>query len=151
MSAIEVLDRLSAFGCRVRLEGERLKVRGPDRPEVEKLVSELRREREAAIAFLRDRESRPPSLEEVRATLPQGVRLLSYQPRQTPFAVAPVSVVTDAGKFFRSYLRDLTWRMEYPAGHAAAPLNDILAKLADAGLMVEVVARKGERGEKING
>ena len=70
LRAIDVLDRLSSFGCQVRLEGDKLKVRGPDRPEVEGLVSELRREREAAIAFLRDRESKPPSLEEVKALLP---------------------------------------------------------------------------------
>ena len=40
MSATEVLDRLSSFGCQVRVEGDKLKVRGPDRPEVEELVSE---------------------------------------------------------------------------------------------------------------
>ena len=68
------------------------------------MVSELRREREAAIAFLRDRESKPPSLEEVKAVLPPGVRLVNYEPKQPPFAVAPVSIVTNAGKFYRAYL-----------------------------------------------
>ena len=84
--------------------GRKLKVRGPDRPEVEVLVSELRREREAAIAFLRDRESKPLSLEEVKAVFPPGVRLVNYEPKQPPFAVAPVSIVTNAGKFYRAYL-----------------------------------------------
>ena len=138
MSAIEVLDRLSSFGCRVRVDGDKLKVRGPDRPEVQELVSELRRERETAIACLRDQESCAPSLEEVAASLPASVKLVSYQPKQSPFAVAPVSVVTNAGKFFRSYLRDLAWRMEYPESHAVAPLPDILAKLEEAGLELEV-------------
>jgi len=132
MSAIDVLDRLTSFGCRIRVEGEKLKVRGPDRPEVEELVSELRREREAAIVFLQESESKPPSLDEVKAALPTGVKVVSYQPKETPFAVAPVSIVTNTGKFLRAYLRDLAWRLEHPNGYAAPPLPDIVAKLAEA-------------------
>ncbi|MGD1105234.1 MAG: hypothetical protein ABSA59_24580 [Terriglobia bacterium] len=138
LSAIDLLDRLSFFGCQVRVEGDKLKVRGPDRPEVEELVSELRREREAAIAFLRDRESKPPSLEEVRSSLPPCVKLVSYEPKQAPFAVAPVSVVTNAGKFYRAYLADLSRRLAKPEGYHCPPLRDILAKLADAGLELGV-------------
>jgi hypothetical protein len=140
LSATDLLDRLSFFGCQVRVEGDKLKVRGPDRPEVEGLVSELRREREAAIAFLRDRESKPPSLDEIQASLPPGVKLVNYEPKQPPFAVAPVSVVTNAGKFFRAYLGDLRWRLEHPEGYAAQPLPDILAKLAEAGLELKIDA-----------
>ena len=138
LSAIDVLDRLSSFGCKVRVEGDKLKIRGPDRPEVEELVSELRGKREAAIAFLQDQESRAPSLEEIKATLPPGVEVASYKPKDTPFAVAPVSVVTNAATFFRAYLRDLAWRMEHPRSYAAAPLPEILAKLADAGLELRI-------------
>lgn len=134
MSVIDVLDRLSSFGCQVRVDGDKLKIRGPNRPEVEGLVSELRRERNAAIAFLRDRESIPPSLNEIEATLPPGVKLVSYQPKSAPFAVAPVSVVKNAAKFYRAYLKDLGWRIEHPEGRAAPPISDILAKLAEAGL-----------------
>ena len=94
----------------------------------------IRRHRDAVAALLADRESRPPSVEEVKAMLPPGVTLVSYEPKQTPFKVAPVSVVTDAGKFFRAYLRDLRWRVEHPSGHAAPPLADILSKLAEAGI-----------------
>ena len=118
--------------------GRKLKVRGPDRPEVEGLVSELRREREAAIAFLRDRESKPPSLEEVKAVLPPGVRLVNYEPKQPPFAVAPVSIVTNAGKFYRAYLKDLAIRLAKPKGYHCPPLADILSKLADAGLELKI-------------
>jgi len=137
LSAIEVLDRLSSFGCQVRVEGDKLKVRGPARPEVEELVSDLRREREAAIAFLRERESKPPSLEEVRSYLPRGMRVARYEPKQTPFAVAPNSVVTNAGKFYRGYLADLRKRLADLEGHSCPPLGDILAKLADAGLEID--------------
>jgi len=138
LSAIDVLDRLSSFGCQVRVEGDKLKVRGPDRPEVKGLVSELHREREAAIAFLRDRESRAPSLNEVKASLPSAVGLVSYQPKEAPFAVAPVSFVTNAGRFYRAYLADLRERMAKPDGYSCPPLAEILAKLADAGLELSV-------------
>ena len=137
MSATEVLDRLSSFGCHVRLEGDKLKVRGPDRPEVEELVSELRRERDAAIAFLREQESKSPSLEEVQSYLPRGIRVARYEPKQVPFAVAPVSIVTNAGKFYRRYLADLRERLGHLEGYSCPPLGDILAKLADAGLEIE--------------
>jgi hypothetical protein len=138
LSAMDVLDQLSSFGCQVRLEGDKLKVHGPDRPEVEGLVSELRREREAAIAFLRDRESKPPSLEEVKAVLPPGVTLVNYEPKQPPFAVAPVSIVTNAGNFYRAYLKDLALRLAKPKGYHCPPLADILSKLADAGLELKI-------------
>jgi len=138
MSAIEVLDRLAALGCAVRVEGERLKVRGPDLPEVAELVSELRARRDDALAILREAESQPPPLDEIKAALPPGVRLVSYHPKQAPFVIAPISIVTNAGKFFWSYLKDLHLRIEQQDGYAAPPLADILTKLADAGLELKV-------------
>lgn len=138
VNAIDVLDRLAAFGCAVRIEGEKLKVRGPNLPEVAALVSELHARRDDAITILRDTESPAPSIEEIRAVLPSGVTLVSYSPKQAPFAVAPVAVVTNAGLFFRAYLRDLRWRLEHPEGYAAPPLADILCKLADAGLELNI-------------
>jgi hypothetical protein len=117
------------------LAADKVRYRIPaDDPEARRLLAEIRQDREAVIAMLRDAESRPPSLEEVTAILPASVRVLRYQPKPAPFAVAPVSVVTNAGKFFRAYLSDLGWRLEHPEGHAAPSLSDILAKLADAGL-----------------
>ncbi len=143
MTAFDVLDRLAELGCAVRVEGEKLKVRGPNVPEVPPLVSELRARREEAISILREQQGKPPTPEEVKATLPPGVRMVSYQPKEAPFAVAPVSIVTDAGRFFRAYLRDLNARLEKPEGYTAPPLADILAKLADAGLELRIESSKG--------
>lgn len=146
VTAIDVMDRLSVLGCAVRLDGDRLKVRGPNCPEVTALISDLRARREEAIAMLRDLEGSPPSLEDVRAALPPGARLVSYEPKQAPFAVAPVSIVTDAGGFYRAYLKDLAWRLEHPEGYAAPPLADILGKLADAGLELRIDAEPNKQG-----
>ena len=49
-----------------------------------------------------------------------------------------MSVVANAGKFFRAYLGDLRWRVEHPEGYVAPPLADILSKLADAGLELRI-------------
>ena len=101
--------------------------------------------------MLRDMGSKPPSLEEVKASLPAGVRLVSYQPQEAPFAVAPVSVVTDAGLFFRGYLRDLAVRLEKPQSYACPPLGDILGKLADGGLKLALeLPAAGENGSASN-
>lgn len=138
MSAIDILDRLSEFGCDVRVEGEKLKVRGPNRPEVEGLVSELHAQRDDAMAILGEAQSKPPSLAEIKAMLPPGVKLVSCQPKQAPFAVALISIVTDAGKFYRAYLADVARRMEKPEGYHCPPLADIMGKLADGGLELRI-------------
>jgi len=77
--------------------------------------------------------------------LPAGVRVLKYEPKPTPFAVAPVSVVTDAGKFFRAYLNDLAWRLAHPDTCAAPRWVHIISKLADAGL--DVITKEREDKE----
>lgn len=72
--------------------------------------------------------------------LPPGVRSIRYQPKSSPVAVAPVSIVTDVDKFICAYLRDLRFRLEHPKAYACAPLYEILAKLAEVGLELEIDA-----------
>ena len=129
------VDRIRELGGELYLAGDRLKYRIPTgNLEAQQLLSEIRIDREAVIAMLQDIESKSPSVEEVQARLPSGVKVVRYHPKQAPFAVAPVSVVTDVGRFVHSHLRDLAWRLEHPNSRACAPLNEILAKLAEAGL-----------------
>jgi hypothetical protein len=133
----EAIDRVAEVGGSLQLEGERVALALPRDcpPETETAIVEtVRANRDAIAAMLADQGSAPPSLEEVKAMLPAGVRVAGYKPKEAPFALAPISVVTNAGKFFRAYLRNLAWRVEHPDGYAAPPLADILAKLSDAGL-----------------
>jgi hypothetical protein len=140
MSALaSPIDRLHELGGSLWLDGDAIRYRIPaGNLEAREVLADLRQDRAAIAAMLRDRESKPPSLEEIQATLPAGVELVSYEPKETPFKVTPVSVVSNAGKFFRAYLRDLTCRIEHPDSYAAPPLPDILAKLADAGLVLRL-------------
>ncbi len=141
------IDRLRELGGELFLQGETIRYRIPaDSEEAHEVIAELRRNRDALAAMLQDRENNPPSLAEVKAALPPGVRLVSYQPEQAPFAVAPISIVTNAGKFFRAYLRDLRWRMEHQDGYAAPPLADVLSKLSDAGLQLNLKLNEVNNG-----
>jgi hypothetical protein len=133
------IDRLRELGGEIFWDGERVRYRIPaNNPEARELIADLRQNRDAVAGMLRDQQSQAPSLDEVKANLPPGVRLIDYRPKETPFAVAPVSVVADAGKFYRAYLQDLRWRLQHPHAHAAPPLADILSKLAEAGLSLDV-------------
>lgn len=147
----DALDRVAQAGGSLWLSGEKIKLCLPeDCGDSAKIVEALRRDRQAVIAMLRDIESKPPSLEEVKAMLPPGVQVLKYQPRTPPFAVAPVSVVTNAGRFFRAYLRDMAWRLEHPKAYACAPLHEILAKLAEAGVELEIDASRQREQETLD-
>jgi hypothetical protein len=133
----EAIDYVVEVGGSLQLDGEQVALTLPGNCSTEAegaILKTLRANRDAVAAMLRDMGSKAPSLEEVKASLPPGVKIVGYHPKQAPFAVAPVSVVTDAGRFFRVYLKDLAWRLEHPDGYAAPPLADILSKLADAGL-----------------
>jgi hypothetical protein len=134
----EAIETLESLGCTIQLEGERLKVRGPEVPEVAALVSELRAQREEALRLVRERGSAPPTEDEVKRLLPLGVRVVRYAPKTPPVAVAPVSVVTNVGKFIRACLGDLESRLENPDQYSAPPLPEILSKLADVGLELKI-------------
>ena len=146
----EVIDRVAEVGGSLQLEGDHVLLPLPQNcpPDAESaILASARANRDALAALLREMASKAPPLEEVKASLPAGVRLVSYEPKEAPFDVAPVSVVTNAGKFFRVYLADLAWRMKHPKVSAAPPLADILAKLTEAGLKlaVEPAAVRGEQ------
>jgi len=138
------IDRLCELGGSLWVDGCSLCYCIPARnPEARQVVTELRPDREAIVAMLQDQASKAPSLEEVMSMLPLSVRLLRYRPREAPFVVAPpVTAVTNAGCFYRAYLADLRWRLGHPRLHAAPPLPDILGKLADAGLELELYDRR---------
>ena len=147
VSVGQAIERVDAVGGTLRLEGEKVKLRLPGHcRDANAIAAMIRQNAEAVRQMLADQQSRPPSLEEVKALLPLDVSVVSYEPKQTPFAVAQVSVVTNAGKFFRAYLTDLAWRLKNPLGHGAPPLTDIVTKLADAGLILTADGDSGFLG-----
>jgi hypothetical protein len=133
----EVIERIAEVGGSLKLERKHVELTLPQNcpPDTEAAIVEtIRANRGAVSAFLNDRRSKAPSLAEVRASLPPGVKLVRYLPMEAPFPVRPVSLVTNAGQFYRAYLRDLAVRLAHPKSYSSPPLADILSKLADAGL-----------------
>jgi hypothetical protein len=140
MSAIGALGRFRDLGGQLFLEGEKIRYRIPaGNAEARRLLADIRPDRDALAELLREEQSTPPSLAQITAMLPPHVRLLSYWPKETPFAVSITSVVTNAGKFYTAYLTDLARRLQDPRGYHTLPLADILAKLREGGLELEVV------------
>jgi hypothetical protein len=126
LSVGSAIEYVTEFGGSLRLEGGQVKLRLPANCPAESVIVEtFRTHRDAVAALLADQESRPPSLEEVQRMLPTSIGVLRYEPKAVPFAVAPVSVITNAGKFFRAYLKDLAWRHTHPDSYAAPPLAEI--------------------------
>jgi hypothetical protein len=133
----EAIDLVAEVGGSLQLEGDQVSLSLPQNcpPDAESaILASARANRDALAALLREMASKAPPLEEVKASLPAGVRLVSYQPKEAPFPVALTSLVTNAGRFYRAYLRDLKARLEKPEGYHCLLLPDIFNKLADAGL-----------------
>jgi len=143
---LEAVIEFRERGGEFMVEGDRVKVRFPPerRKALTPFLNTLRANRDAVAALVRARFCGVPAAAEC-PPLPPGVRLVKYAPKAPPVAVAPVSIVTDVDKFIRAYLRDLGHRLQHPKTHACAPLPEILTKLAEVGLELEipVVERKG--------
>ena len=72
------IDRLQELGGELFLQGGFIRYRVPKgNPEAHELLAEIRKDRQAFIALLQDRESKPPSLDEIQASLPPGVKLVN--------------------------------------------------------------------------
>ncbi|HEV2416547.1 MAG TPA: hypothetical protein VGX94_01965 [Terriglobia bacterium] len=134
----EVFEQVALMGGSLGLNGERVELVLPDVPEADALTESVRLNRDVIAAMLKDQESRAPSVEEVKAILPAGVRLVSYQPKEAPFAVNVANIVTNAGRFYRAHFADLARRLEKPEGYHCPPLSDILGKLGAAGLELKI-------------
>src|ERR1039458_2936646 len=96
LSVGEVIDRVAEVGGSLRLEGKHVALTLPQNcpPDTEAAIVEtVRANRDAVSAMLSGMGSKAPTLEEVRARLPPDIKLVSYDPKQAPFAVALVSLV----------------------------------------------------------
>jgi hypothetical protein len=85
----------------------------------------------------------PPATDSTTATpvsacpyaLPEGIKLLRYEPKAPPVAVTVCSVVNDVPKFIRHALGELDARLRHPLQiKAGDSVFDLLSKLADCGL-----------------
>ena len=141
MRAQEVIEAVEASGGRLALSGEKLAYELP--ATAADLVGILRQHKAEIAEILRERQAALGSVVLPGCPpLPPGVRLLRYAPKTPPVAIQPCSIVTDVNKFIRAYLRDLEWRLAHPKTYACAPLPEILAKLAEVGVELDIDASR---------
>jgi hypothetical protein len=79
LKQVDILIKLINSGCRIWVENEKIEVEGPEVPDVINLITELRQNREAVLAFLKEQESRPPSLE-----APSPTSISARSPQASP-------------------------------------------------------------------
>jgi len=116
--------------------------------ELEAILPELRAQRDAVRSLLY---KQPPGVYAPAGCppVPSGVRLKKHAPKSPPVLVQPWSVVTDVEKFIAACLRDLDWRLKHPKAYAAPPLPEILSKLAEVGVEVELCGPAETRKGKV--
>lgn len=71
--------------------------------------------------------------------MPDGITLLSWEPKQPPVALSTYSVVNDTGEFIESTLRQLDAALRgrcWAAGNRS--VRDLIERLEQAGLRVEL-------------
>lgn len=102
MTAIEVLCVVEKAGGSLVLNGNRIKYTIPKKSAW--LIAEVREQREEIVAVLQQREGLP--------SMPAGVRLVRWAPKQAPVLLEQCSVVIDVSNFILATLAQLEARME---------------------------------------
>jgi hypothetical protein len=129
MTPDQLIHQIESLGGRVVRDGERLRYELP--PAAAPLLADLRVHKRAVLERLR---SRPPI-----PTLPDGVRLVQWEPKAPPIVLTRWSVVTDAHQFISNTLRQL--RAALAAKNWVAEnwsVRDLVERLEDVGVYIEV-------------
>jgi hypothetical protein len=135
---VEALIEIEAAGAALRLDGEKVKICYQDEMQ--------RRELAGQVGLLRDRRDEVAELLRVRATIPempQGVRLLRWNLKKPPVAIEACAVVTDTTLFARRTLEQLRIAMVEPARWVGWTLPQLIDRLLQVGVAVEVEGFRG--------
>jgi len=133
-SAQTILDEMARRGVTVRVDGETLRL-GPRGALDDDLLTRIKQHKPEIILALAPRAC--PSL-------PQGVRLVRWEPKSPPVAIDVCSVVVDVPKFVQGELRALDSRLNNPRpidGGFTVP--QMLDQLRQVGLEVELQEKAG--------
>jgi hypothetical protein len=138
MTISEILVSVEAAGAAFRLDGETVRVSYPDdecREGLSGQIALLRDHRDEVAAYLKQRDAIPP--------MPEGVRLVRWEPKSAPVAIDVCSIVVDVPKFVQAELLSLNSRLNDPwAIHGGFTVPQILDRLAQAGVLVVVEIEK---------
>lgn len=138
MTIADVVSEVEAAGVAFRLDGEKVRVSYPDdqrRKELAEQIALLRAQRAEVAAYLKARSAIPP--------MPEGVRLVRWEPKPAPIAIIRIGIVTDAPKFITATLLELKAALagkRWLAGNWS--VRELVDRLEQCGVVVEVIGPK---------
>jgi hypothetical protein len=131
-TAWESVAEAEALGIRFRLIGDRIRAtlpgEHPDR--LADVIERLRANREEVAELLQKRATVP--------TMPQGVKLVVWNPKEPPVAIETCSVVVDVSLFIRSTLAQLGAALENEKRWLGWSVPQLTDRLRLVGVVVEV-------------
>lgn len=143
MSVAEVVSEVEAAGVALQLEGEKIRVRYPDQERREELawqIALLRDQRAEVAAYLKARNAIPP--------MPEGIRLIRWEPKQAPVILTQWAVVSDVLRFVQMTMLELrvalAGKRTLAGNHSVRELID---RLEQCGVIVGILSHD-ERGEE---
>ena len=139
MKAEAVIETVVNAGGELTVSGDRIRYRLPkEYPEKERLLDELREHKPEIIRALT---AIPP--------MPEGVRLVRWEPQPAPVMLTRYSVVTDVPRFVSITLLELKASLagkRWLSGHWSA--RELVDRLEQCG--VTVILERPERAEREN-
>jgi hypothetical protein len=130
----DVVSEVEAAGVTFRLDGEKIRVWYPDddcREELAGRIALLRNQRAEVAAYLKIRSAIPQ--------MPEGVRLVRWEPMPAPIALTSVEIITDVLKFVTITLLELKAALigkKWLAGNRS--VRELIERLEECGVVVEV-------------
>ena len=137
MTVADVVSAVEAAGVAFRLDGEKVRVSYPNEERRKELVGQialLRAQRAEVAAYLRARSAVP--------VLPDGVRLIRWEPNPPPVILTRYEVVTEVLRFIEMTLLELKAALageRWLAGHRS--VRELTDRLEQCGLVVEVTSK----------
>lgn len=134
MNVADIVVEVETAGVAFQLEGERVHVEYPDderREELAGRIALLRARRDEVIAYLKARSAIPP--------MPEGVRLVRWEPKAAPIALTRVEIVTNVSRFVTMTLLELKAALvgkRWLAGSRS--VRELIERLEECGVIVEV-------------
>jgi hypothetical protein len=129
MNALDLVQAVEAAGGVLTLRGERVRYGLPE--EAATLVEHLRKHKEEVATILREREGCPP--------MPDGIRMVSWEPKEPPVVLTRWSIVTDVYTFVLRTLQELEAALageKWLAGNWS--VQELVDRLEQVGVQVEV-------------
>lgn len=127
--AEQLLEEVEGLGGALTLDGERIRVRIPE--DEAHLLDKLRAHRAEVVLLLRSREEIP--------LMPEGVRLVRWEPKSPPVMLTHYSVVTDVHRFVSDTLRQLKAAIDgkrWQSGNWS--VRELVDRLEQCGAHVEI-------------